>query len=149
MIGFLTLLVGGGVAYLIFYFHEAKHLTIAEEEFEDEEVLWAKTCQSMVHYKSGNPLKFWEAVGGRLFLTNQVLEFRTFPAELFAYRIVIPLGEIRRARPCSLFGVIPGALRIERLDGSFELFNFGAAFDMSREWADAIIAFRDDLEDAE
>jgi hypothetical protein len=146
-IGFMTLLVSGGVSYLVYYARAMKQANITDEELDESEVVWAKTAQSMVHYKSGTPLKFWEAVGGRLFLTNQVLEFRTFPAELFSYRLVIPLEEIRRARPCRILGFISGALRVERYDGSFELFTFGAAFDVSREWADAIMDFRDDLEE--
>jgi hypothetical protein len=144
-IGFLTLIVGGGVSYLAYYFWAVKTLDISAEELDDKEVVWAKTAQSMVHYKSGNPLRFWEAVGGRLFLTNQVLEFRSFPAELYSYRLIIPLCDIRRAKPYSVLGFIAGGLRVERRDGSYELFTFGAAFDQSREWADAIMDFRDDL----
>lgn len=148
-IGFLTLVVVGGMTYLIYYAVAMKRLDLPKEELDHEEVVWAKTAKSMVHYKSGNPLKFWEAVGGRLFLTNQALEFRTFPAELYTYQIVVPLREIRRASPCNVLGIIRGALRIERRDGTFELFNFGAAFDMSREWAEAIMDFRDDLQEME
>jgi hypothetical protein len=148
-IGLLTLVVGGGASYLAYYVRSIKNLDLPAQELEDEEVVWAKTALSMVHYKSGNPLKFWEAVGGRLFLTNQVIEFRSFPAELYVYRVTIPLDDIRRARPCTVLGFITGGLRIERLDGTFELFTFGAAFDLSREWADAIMDFRDDLADTE
>jgi hypothetical protein len=143
-LGLLTLFVGGG-AYLVHYTRSMNKTTLPKQELEEGEVVWAKTHQSMVHFRTGSALKFWEAVGGRLFLTNQVLEFRSFPAEFFVYRLTIPLEQIVHAESYRLFGLIPGALRVWRRDGSFELFTFGAAFDMSAEWADAILDFRDDL----
>src|SRR5262249_39802410 len=144
--GFMTLLVVGGGAYLVHYARSMSKAELLDHELGDKEVVWAKTAQSMVHYRGGTPLKFWEVVGGRLFLTNQVLEFRSFPAEYFVYRLVIPLAEIVDAQPCRLLGIIPGALRVEREDGSIELFAFGAAFDVSVEWAREILDFRDDLD---
>jgi hypothetical protein len=142
--GGMTVLVVGGAIYLIHYARCLRQLDLPAEELGDREVLWAKTQQSMVHYLSGNPYKFWEAVGGKLFLTNEFLEFRASPAEYWVYRVMIPLSEVRDARPCTILGFIKGALRVERTDGSFELFTFGAAFDVSREWAHAILDFRDD-----
>jgi hypothetical protein len=146
-IGLLTLLVVGGGTYLVIYTIRMKQLEIPAEEMGDEEVVWAKTTHT-VHYKSGNTFKFWEAVGGKLFLTNEVLEFRANPAEWWVYRIKIPLLDIRRASPCKI-GLFPGGLRVEREDGTFELFTFGSAFDVSREWADAIMEFGDDIAEEE
>lgn len=142
-IGLLTLLVVGGGMYLVIYAIRMKQLDIPAAELGENEVVWAKTTHT-VHYKTGNPYKFWEAVGGKLFLTNKVLEFRAGPAEWWVYRIKIPLQQIHDARP-SKIGFVSGGLRIERDDGTFELFTFGATFDVSREWADAIMDFRDDL----
>ncbi len=144
-LGFLTLVVAGGTGYLVYYFRTTGSLRLPKDELDEGEVLWAMTAQSMVHYKSGNPLKFWEAVGGRLFLTSEVLEFRSFPAELYVYRLIVPLREIRDAQACRILGFARGGLRIERHDGTFELFTFGAAFDISNDWAHAILRFRDDL----
>jgi hypothetical protein len=149
LFGFMTILPAGGITYLVYYQRSMNKLDLHGDELDDKEVVWAKTAQSMVHYKSGNQFKFWETVGGKLFLTDQVLEFRANPAEFFVYRLIIPLKQVARATPVRLFGIIPGALRIERHDGSFELFTFGAAFDLSVEWANAIMDFRDDLGERE
>jgi hypothetical protein len=146
-LGFITLLLLGGTSYLVHYFVSMREVDIRDDELDEMEVVWAKTQQGIGHYRSGNPYKFWDTVGGKLFLTSHVLEFRANPAEPFAYRLIIRLEEIRYAEPHRLVGVIPGALRIEREDGSFEIFTFGAAFDVSQEWADAILDFRDDLDE--
>jgi len=148
-LGFLTLLVGGGGTYLVVYFARMRQLDIRADELGADEVVWAKTSGSVAHYRSGATWKFWETVGGRLFLTNQVLEFRANPVEPWTYTIAIPLDQIRLAAPYNIFGFINGGLRIERLDGTFELFTFGAAFDLSQEWAHAIKKFRADLREAE
>jgi hypothetical protein len=95
----------------------------------------------MVHHKSGKPSRFWERVGGKLFLTSEALEFRTHPMDWYAYRIRIPVREIECATPCKI-GSLSRGLRVERKDGSFELFAFGAIFDRSSEWVDAIIRVR-------
>jgi hypothetical protein len=145
-IGCFTLLVVGGGTYLVIYAIRMKQLDIPADELADNEVVWARTSHA-VHYRTGNTWKFWETVGGRLFLTSAALEFRANSAEWWVYRIKMPLEEIRRAEPCAIGFLIPGGLRVERRDGSYELFAFGAAFDVSREWANAILAFRDDLEE--
>lgn len=150
-LSFLTLVVVGGITLLVVYVRgvtsSLQNLDITPDELAANEVLWAKTSGSMVHFKSGTALKFWEGVGGKLFLTSHVLEFQAHAGQPWVYRIIIPLSEIRRARPVRILGLFPGALRVEREDGSFELFNFGAPFDRSREWAEAIMEFRDDLEE--
>jgi hypothetical protein len=143
-IGILTMGVLGTGSYLAVYVIRQKQIEISADELGEKEVVWAKTAH-MVHFKSGNPYKFWEAVGGRLFLTNKVLEFRANPAEWWVYRIKIPLEAIRRATPCTI-GLAAGGLRVERRDGTCELFTFGAASNVSREWAEAIATFRDHLE---
>lgn len=145
VLGSLTLLVSGGGTYLYLYARQQRELDLPSGELGDDEVVWAKSTGSVVHFRSGKPWKFWETVGGRLFLTNEVLEFRANPLEVRPYRILIALREVRWAKPVALFGIVKGALRIERMDGTHELFTFGAAFDVSREWASAIENFRDDL----
>jgi hypothetical protein len=142
-LGFVTLFLGGASTYLFIYFKRMRELELPNEELGDEEVVWAKTTH-IVHYRTGNIHKFWETVGGKLFLTNHAVEFRANSAEFWVYRIVIPLREVHQAMPCNI-GVFPAGLRIERKDGTFELFTFGAMYDVSREWADAIMAFRADL----
>jgi hypothetical protein len=144
LFGFMTFVVVGGITYLVYYTKCVNALDLPENELESDEILWGKNGQSMVHYKTGNAYKFWEAVGGKLYLTNKRLEFRAHGGQPWVYRLTIPLQEIRKATPVYILAIVPGALRIERIDGTTELFTFGATFDVSLEWANAIIAFRDD-----
>lgn len=148
-LGSLTFVVVGGLMALVFHARSVKSLDLPSEELDGGEVVWAKTSGSMVHYRSGNPLKFWEAVGGKLFLTNRVLEFCSHAGQPWSYRLTIPLEQVREACPCRVLGLFPGGLRVERVDGTSELFTFGAAFDVSGAWADAILDFRDDLVEEE
>jgi hypothetical protein len=135
-VGLLALLVLGGGTYLLIYTKGMKQLDYPASELEANEVVFGKS--RILHYKTGQPWKIWEGVGGKLFLTNEAVEFRTTPNELWIYRIRIPLIEISQVKPCKI-GHLPGGLRIERMDGSFELFTFGAVFDVSREWAERIM----------
>jgi hypothetical protein len=124
-IGLLTTLVVGGGLYLTFY-------TLAMRSLEAVATNYRKS-QRAVHYKSGNPRRFWEAVGGQLYLSSDTLEFRSNSMEWWVYQIAIPLHDISRAAACKI-GNAPGGLRIERKDGSVELFTFGAALNCSEEW---------------
>ena len=70
--------VGGGLAGLMisscFYlFLVKKEVALAEipkAELNDSEAVLLKNAGSMVHYKTGRPLRFWEAVGGTLQVTS-------------------------------------------------------------------------------
>jgi hypothetical protein len=73
--GMLGFMLSGGF-YLFLITKDLQKLEIPDEELNESEFALVKNAGSMVHYKSGRPLRFWEAVGGKLFLTNQVLEFR-------------------------------------------------------------------------
>lgn len=139
--GGLCGLLASGCLYLYLYSKDLAALQIPDEELNESEVVLLKSAGSMVHYKSGRPLRFWESVGGRIFLTNEVVEFRAHQGQPWVYRLTIPLGDIADATPCKILGVIPGGLRIERGDGSFELFALGYGKDNNSErWASAIRA---------
>ncbi len=139
--GLLAFGVGGGGGYFVIYAAGARRLDLPTAELDDGEVVWAKTPLGVGHYKNGI------STGGKLFLTNLVLEFRANPGQGRAYRVMIPLRDIRRARPFRVLGFIPGGLRVERHSGTIEKFHFGPFADLSREWADAIMDFREDLEE--
>jgi hypothetical protein len=144
--GVFGLLVAGCL-YLFLVAKDLRNLDIPREELHEAEVVLRETPGSMVHYRSGSPLRFWEATGGRLFLTSQAVEFRAHRGQPWVYRLTIPLGEIAHAAPCRILRLFPGGLRIERADGSFELFSFGR-FDRNRDWAEEIMDARE-LERAE
>lgn len=142
--------IGGGVCgllasacfYLLLVSKALANLRIPDAELNESEVVLLKSVGSMIHFKWGRPLRFWEGVGGRLFLTNEVLEFRAHRGQPWVYRLTIPLGEIVRVTPCKILSMFPGGLRVERRDGGFELFTFGAlrCDNNSVSWASAIMA---------
>ncbi|HTU16779.1 MAG TPA: hypothetical protein VMG10_01850 [Gemmataceae bacterium] len=135
-------LMASGCLYLLLVLKDLAALQIPTSELNEHELVLLKSAGSMIHYKSGRPLRFWEGVGGRLFLTNEVLEFRAHRGQAWVYRLTIPLGEIAAAAPTKILGILPGGLRVERKDGSFELFTFGALRkdNDSESWATAILA---------
>ena len=124
--------------YMCLWVKDLAGLRIPEDELAEGEVVLMASPGSMVHYKSGNAFHFWNATGGRLFLTNEVLEFRAHRGQHHVYRITIPLDEIARAKACRILGIFQGGLRIERADGAFELFTFGVRGNSSY-WAEAIM----------
>jgi hypothetical protein len=127
--------------YLRLHVKDMAALQIPDEELNESEVVLLKSTGRMIHFKSGRPHRFWEGVGGRLFLTNEVLEFRAHRGQFWVYRLTIPLGEIARVTSSRVRGVVCGALRVERMDGSFELFALGSLRSSdNKRWASAIVA---------
>ena len=139
-------LMMSGLLYLYLVWNDLAGLQIPDSELRENEVVLLMSSGSMVHYKSGLPLRFWDAIGGRLFLTKHVLEIRAHRGQHALYQMTIPLSEIVEASPCRILGVFPGGLRVERIDGSVELFTFDVHGD-SPSWADAIVAAKQLLED--
>jgi hypothetical protein len=111
-------------------------------ELDHGEHLWAS---AYANYQTAWP---WVRIIGRLFLTDQVLEFRASPGQGSVEILVMPLRTIRGARAICVF-MVSNDLRVERCDGSFEVFHFSAFSNSAREWAQAIMEFRDDLEEAD
>jgi hypothetical protein len=131
-------LVVAGYCYLPFWMLNLRRLKIPEEELADGEVVISWT--PIGHFQSGRLLRSWVTVGGNLFLTNRVLEFRAHKGNFWVYTILIPLADIGRVIPCRLLRVFPGGLRIERFDGSSELFTLGVQAD-NASWARAIMSW--------
>jgi hypothetical protein len=132
-------LVASAMLYLYLISKDLAALQIPDDELNDGEFVLLASPRCMVHYRSGEPLRFWDGIGGKLFLTNEVLEFRAHRGQHAVYRKTIPLGQIDGATPCRILGFIPGGLRVGRVDGGFELFTFGAHGN-SPNWAAAIMA---------
>jgi hypothetical protein len=114
--------------------------SILLRELEKGEQIWGS---AHVNYQIGWT---WAGIVGRLFLTNQVLEFRASPGQGSVEILKMPLGTIRRARALWVF-IGFSDLRVDRNDGSFFVFHFGPFANTARDWAQAIMKFRDDLED--
>lgn len=128
--------------YLFDLRKEFGRLDIPAEELNQSEIILLKSVRGMVHFRSGRPLRFWEGVGGKLFLTNQVLEFRAHRGQPWVYRVTISLSDIAGVRPCKILGCFPGGLRVDLVDGRFELFTFGI-YGTSPAWAATIRAVRE------
>ncbi len=142
--GGLCGLLACGILHLLLVQRHLAGLSIPTEDLNESEVQLLKSAGSMVHFRSGRPLRFWEAVGGKIFLTNEVLEFQAHRGQPWVYRLTIPLSAIERAAPLKVLRLFRGGLRVERKDGSFELFTFGAfrKDNNSEGWASAIMAVK-------
>ena len=134
--------VVAGLYYLVVVVPAVIRLRFPVEEFrEGEEILLPAVA--VVHFKTGRPHRFWEGVGGKLFLTNQRVVFLAHPGNIWHYRLFIELEQIARAEDFLLFGGLRGAVRLVLTDGKEELFNFGPVRDLTAErWAAAVLLVR-------
>ena len=95
-------------------------------EFEDGERL--------LHSGSANHFVKMESVGGKLFLTEKRLRFRSHKFNVQTHDTSFELASIASAEATRTLGVIPNGLRVTLGDGTAERFVvFG-----NRAWADAI-----------
>jgi hypothetical protein len=140
-VGFLA----AGTCYLVAHARQARSVRLSEAELRLGEVVLLESGGSMVHYRTGRPHLPWEAVGGRLVLTNQRLVFLCFRGQPTRSALSIPLGEIQAVRPCPVqtaIGPVPGGLRVAAAGGE-QLFGFGAVFaGEAARWSDVIDAAR-------
>jgi hypothetical protein len=150
----LIALVFSGVGFVYssamvgYFFHlltsdrTLRDLDMADDELFLGEVVLSKTAHRVWHYRTGRSWRVWEEYGGRLFLTNRYLIFKTHGGQLMQYTLPIALNEIARVEPCQI-GPLPVfsiGLSITRIDGSKEFFRmctFGA--DSTRAWAKKIL----------
>lgn len=134
-----------GVCYLVAHARNARSVRLSEAELRFGEAVLLESAGSMVHYRTGQPHLPWDAIGGRLVLTNQRLVFLGFRGQPTRPCLEIPLGEIEGVRPCQIrtaIGPVPGGLRV-RLSERDELFGFGAVFaGEATRWSEAIDAAR-------
>jgi hypothetical protein len=125
-LGGVTLgLVVAGCCYLVQVTKDIRNLHLPPCEVLPSEAV-VKESRPLVHYRTGRPHRFWEAVGGKFVLTTRRLVFITHRGQPWCYKLSIPLDEITYVDDDTILGVAPGALRVNRADGKKELFTFGA-----------------------
>jgi hypothetical protein len=122
---------------------QIRPLNLSSEELRPGEKFCLQPPTVITHFRSGRALLIWEAIGGKLFLTNRRLIFVALRGQFWHYRIDIDLEEIVTAEACNLFGPVAGGLRVGTTAGKSELFNFGAVrYLQTSEWAAAIMLAR-------
>ena len=78
--------------------------------------------ESVVHHGAANHWKGIEAVGGKLFLTDKRLRFRSHAFNVQKHDESYARTDIVAASPARSLGIIPNAIRIELRDGRRETF---------------------------
>ncbi|MGZ5662843.1 MAG: hypothetical protein ACXWG6_15860 [Usitatibacter sp.] len=81
--------------------------------------------ETVVHHGPANHFKGIEAVGGKLFLTNQRLVFRSHRFNVQAHEESYPLDEIVSTEPARTLGIVPNGLLLQMRDGRRERFVVG------------------------
>ena len=74
-----------------------RSLQVAPEELGATEKVLKQTRGSIVHYRNGSPWRFWDAIGGKLFLTSSrqsISSERTLQVSQRYECEVIPLAEV-------------------------------------------------------
>lgn len=132
----------GGIRYLILHLHDVATMRFPADELGDGERVLMESTGSIVHYRTGRTTRFWEAVGGRLYLTNRRVVFITFRGQWWSYRISLKLDSILRAETCPILNTFAGGLCLTTAEGK-DLFTFGAVRELEVErWAAAILLAR-------
>jgi hypothetical protein len=144
--------VGGflvaGVVYLVQLARELRTLHLPPEELLDSEAVVMQTPGSIVHYRTGRMSRVWDAVGGKLVLTNRRLFFLAHRGQPWRYRVVVPLGEVAAVASSLEAGTFPGLLQVTTTQGKEETFTFGAVRELEADrWAAAILQARYRAED--
>jgi hypothetical protein len=130
--------------YLVQVTRDMRRLRLSPEEMSPSECVIMEASCGHFHARPGathvGPLN---SVGGRLILTTHRLVFLAHRGQPWHYKLFVPLEDVAKASMCDLFGVISGGLRVNRIDGDAELFNFGAMQDLNADrWAAAILRAR-------
>jgi hypothetical protein len=133
-------LLSAAILYLGYVARSLRSLRVAQEELGVTEKVLKQTRGSIVHYRNGSPWRFWEAVGGKLFLTSSRLIFRVHAGQPWRYEVVIPLAEVIGVSRCSMPGLAT-ALVVRCADVADELFGVGV-LESADEWVSAISVLR-------
>jgi len=137
-------LMVAGVAYLVQLAVEIRRLDFPADDLCDGEVVKLQSQGSMVHYRTGNPRRTFDAVGGKLFLTTHRLRFVAHRGQPWRYRLDVPLKDIEDAAPCGVMRGLRGGLEVTIAGGRRELFTFGAArAHEADQWSETIHQARD------
>lgn len=128
---FLSFVIAS-VVYLVLITKDLAQLSLPDRQ--PGEVVRKWTQGSSVHYMTGRRLRFWEATGGRLFLTNRRLVFCAHEGQPWVYVLRIPLDHVARVER---FNLCANGLIIETKEGRRELFNLGL-MNSNRVWTEEI-----------
>jgi hypothetical protein len=88
-----------------------------EAGFEDDE--------TVVHYGPANHFKGIESVGGKLFLTNKRLRFRSHKLNVQTHDESYPVEAIASVEPARTLGIVPNGVLVHLRDGRQERFVVG------------------------
>ena len=80
------------------------------------------TGRNVIHYGGANHFKGFEAVGGKLYLYQDQLEFKSHEFNIQVHSLFIPLKEIKEVGFYNTLGLIPNGLKITWGDGKIEKF---------------------------
>jgi hypothetical protein len=136
-------LVAASHFYLVQLWLEIRNMRLSEEDLLPSESVVMESPGTLVHCRTGRPARFWNAVGGKLFLTTHRLIFVTHRCQPWCYTLSLSLGKIAGADTCQLFETIRGGMRVTMTGGKKELFTFGAVRELEADrWAAAILLAR-------
>jgi len=78
--------------------------------------------ENVVHWGPANHFKGIEAVGGKLFLTDRRLRFRSHKFNVQSHDESYPVSSITFVEPVRTLGIIPNGIRVHLADGRRERF---------------------------
>jgi hypothetical protein len=81
--------------------------------------------ETVVHYGPANHFKGIESVGGKLFLTNKRLRFRSHKFNAQTHDESYPIEAISAAEPARTLGIVPNGVLVHLRDGRRERFVVG------------------------
>jgi hypothetical protein len=81
--------------------------------------------ETIVHYGPANHFKGIESVGGKLFLTNKRLRFRSHVFNVQTHDESYPVEAIASVQPTRTLGLVPNGLLVHLRDGRRERFVVG------------------------
>lgn len=81
--------------------------------------------EAVVHYGPANHFKGIESVGGKLFLTNKRLRFRSHKFNVQSHDESYPIETIATAEPTRTLGIVPNGVLVLLRDGRRERFVVG------------------------
>jgi phosphate/sulfate permease len=92
--------------------------------------------QKIIKYGAANHFKNAEAVGGRLYLLNDRLTFKSHKLNLQNHELEIPLKHIEKVSTFNSLGIIPNGIVIKTIDSQ----NFKFVVTGRKEWMELLHA---------
>jgi hypothetical protein len=112
---------GGLVAGVLFGFFISVFVKVQTKKFEPLRHQMAE--QHKIVFEGGaNHFLNKEGVGGWLFLTSELLFFKSHKFNIQKHELSIPISIIKSVNPCKLLKFAKTGLKIEKIDGTLETF---------------------------